>query len=126
MFLQNSGIVSRAIYFLLPRCSISLVITIETKRGATIPRQFCHDILPQKDVVERIDRVDLQGVVLILRIARIDYDAVYTGAKGRRELEPFNRHRHQFAQGHISQTLEQSLRIFRHLRQNKINTLEES
>lgn len=92
MLLQNSGIVSSAIYFLLPRCSISLVITIET--GATIPRQFRHDILSQEDVVERIDRVNLQGVVLILGIARIDYDAVYTGAKGRREFQPFNRHRY--------------------------------
>lgn len=92
MFLQNSGIVSRAIYFLLPGRSISLVITIET--GATIPRQFRHDILSQEDVVERIDRVDLQGVVLILGIARIDYDAVYTRAEGWRELQPFNRHRH--------------------------------
>lgn len=89
-----------------------------------IPRQFRHDVLPQKDVVERIDRVDLQGVVLILGIARIDYNTVYTGAKGWRELQPFNRHRHQFAQGYVSQALQQGLRIFRHLRQNKINTSE--
>jgi len=51
-----------------------------------IPRQFRHNVLPQKDIVERIDRVDLQGVVLILGITGIDYDAVYAGAEGRREL----------------------------------------
>lgn len=51
-----------------------------------IPRQFCHDILPQKDIVERIDRVDLQGVVLILGIAGIDYDTVYAWTEGWREL----------------------------------------
>lgn len=76
----------RYLFSLVSKLNLASYNDCSKKRSRMIPRQFRHDILPQKDIVERIDRVDLQGVVLILGITGIDYDAVYAGAEGRREL----------------------------------------
>lgn len=76
-----------------------------------VPREFCYDVLPQQDVVQRIDRVHLQGEVLILGIAWINHHSVYARSKCGREFQPFYWHRNQRVQRHLPQASQQCLRI---------------
>ena len=81
----------------------------------TLPRELSDDILSEKYIVEGIDRVDLQRVVLILGLARVDDYAVDAGAKSRCEFQTLDRHRQQCIQWHVPETLEQHLPIARRL-----------